>query len=74
MRVPDRFRPLPEVIFYDDFDTGLNGWILEIVESFPSSTRRSRSGFAMRKTVIRAALMPNHALEPKKPKSSRFFR
>jgi hypothetical protein len=27
MSIPDRFRPLPEVIFYDDFDTGLNGWI-----------------------------------------------
>ncbi len=27
MRIPDRFQPLSEIIFYDDFDQGLNGWI-----------------------------------------------
>ena len=27
MRIPDSYKPLSEIIFYDDFDRGLNGWI-----------------------------------------------
>lgn len=43
--VPSRFRPLPEIVTYDDFDLGARGW-LDLTPNF------TEAGFQTRPTVL----------------------